>query len=702
MDLDKIQEISEKAVSYFRNRRYIVGDVYLNRDTQVSRSEARLLDAVDFSASDLNPITSLASVAYDLSQAEQQFNALKTWITETLEDKAQTELTPALMPILCHIYLDCLRILPKQDCINFFMQSSVNLITEEWYPYVEQLLNIPSANDFSSHPLVKAFRESKFKLKLINETLVILRKFLISKDLYIIIAILQRWFEFEDDEEEEESDEDNSESNRNEEEGADSSEDESPLRTVPPQYAKQLEELMKEITAKRLQSTPPPPLLLYTAFRTEGIVCGRLSESHCLAATGDKRSEVRIWGIGENRMNPKFHDSYFQSVPLGEIDSDTDSECSGEAFDLTSDELQDLAESQFSSCAPSTSRAQEDTTQVIVDKPVIEEKCGKEESNDSGSEESSDAEREFIFASLGSSSKTSPTANPKIDIEEQRQTISPPSGYTNDQESVYNVETGDTIGFNSVQQMWPLHGHSDAVYDVAFVPNNDYLLSVSFDTTMRLWNLSDFSCPVVYRGHSSPVWSVAVSSLANYVATASSDKTAKLWCLDRTYPVRVMAGHLQAVTCVAFHPNGTYMATGSPDRTVRLWSITDGSMVRCMGGITDMGSVETLAFSPNGQYVASAGEDQCVWIWDLASGNYILKLTGHTCRIVAIDWSNDGSTVSAASLDGTILLWAIDNKEACSGNVQPKKYETGCAYLLSLEYSRNNGLLAFGLKEKVS
>lgn len=67
-----------------------------------------------------------------------------------------------------------------------------------------------------------------------------------------------------------------------------------------------------------------------------------------------------------------------------------------------------------------------------------------------------------------------------------------------------------------------------------------------------------------------------------------------------------------------------------------------------------------------------------MWLWDLASANYILKLTGHTCRIVSVDWSIDGSTVSAASLDGTILLWALDNKDAW--------YEFYCFKLFSFFY----------------
>ncbi|KAL1123310.1 hypothetical protein AAG570_002396 [Ranatra chinensis] len=339
-----------------------------------------------------------------------------------------------------------------------------------------------------------------------------------------------------------------------------------------------MEQLVTEINKMRSQPTPPPPLLLYTAHKTEGIVCGRVSADGRLAATGDQNSEVRVWGLCETRLSPQLHPDYFADARISAY------------------------------------------TETLKDSQQQKEK-----------------------------------------------------------------------------QWWSLRGHCDTVYDVVFLSDCEYLISVSFDTTMRLWRMNDFSCAAVYRGHSSPVWGCAVSPVHNLVATASSDKTARIWSLDRTYPLRIMAGHLQDVLCVAFHPNGSYIATGSVDRTVRLWSVTDGSLVRVFGGHPEQGSVETVAFSPNGQYAASAGSDKYVWLWDLAGGSLVYQLAGHTSRIVSIDWSHDGSTVSACSFDGTVLLWSLDCDMACVGGTKPKKYITKCSTLLSLQYSTKNALVGVGL-----
>ncbi|XP_014293980.2 TAF5-like RNA polymerase II p300/CBP-associated factor-associated factor 65 kDa subunit 5L [Halyomorpha halys] len=577
MELYEPDPLTDKLLAYFRRRRYIDGDVILKPDLNITPEENILLSNIEKDTSRPNVVTFSTAVT-DIGLAEQQFNLFKNWIAELSEEQCQNELSPVLMPLLFHLYLDSLRSTPRPSSLKFLKRLSSSIVTEEWSQLYEQLVSLHSSLDISNQPLVKLFRESKYEVNVSSRSIALLRKFLSSKTLHILIPSFQTWFEFtvstEDILSSEEEMPTSGMSGNCDEEEIDEHDDEE-YTTV---TDKDMVDLMNEINNKRLQPTPPPPLLLYTAHKTEGIVCGRVSGECKLAATGDQKSEVRVWGLGDTKLTPQLHPSYFSSVPLA-------------AF-----------------------------TEPINDSKLQNEK-----------------------------------------------------------------------------QMWSLRGHSDTVYDVAFLSDSEYLISVSFDSTMRLWKLSDYSCAAVYRGHSSPVWGVAVSPIANYVATASHDKTARLWSLDRTFPLRIMAGHHQDVTCVAFHPNGSYLATGSPDRTLRLWSVTDGSLVRVLGCQPGQGAVGTVAFSPNGQYVASAGDDRYVWLWDLARGSLIQQLAGHTSRVISVDWSHDGSTVSASGFDGTVLLWSLDNQNACDGEIEPKKYVTQCSTLLSLQYSTKNALVAVGL-----
>lgn len=227
-------------------------------------------------------------------------------------------------------------------------------------------------------------------------------------------------------------------------------------------------------------------------------------------------------------------------------------------------------------------------------------------------------------------------------------------------------------------ELFALRGHRGPVLDTAYTHDSTHLLSVSEDTTMRLWNLESGQAVALYRGHNYPVWCVAVAPLTMYVATGSYDSTVKIWATDCTYPLRTMAGHTQAVDCVAFHPNGTYVASGSCDRTVRLWQITDGDAARIL--LHHKSAISAVAFAPNGKYLASGSDDGAVVVWDLAGGRVMAELsTGnqagngnteispHVDSIVGLCWSADSALLVSASSDGCVRTSHLGQTHAGDG-----------------------------------
>ena len=77
-----------------------------------------------------------------------------------------------------------------------------------------------------------------------------------------------------------------------------------------------------------------------------------------------------------------------------------------------------------------------------------------------------------------------------------------------------------------------LEGHSNWVSSVAFSLDGTTLASVSWDKTIKLWNLQTQTAIATLTGHSYGVSSVAFSPDGKTLATASSDNTIKLWNFD--------------------------------------------------------------------------------------------------------------------------------------------------------------------------
>ena len=132
----------------------------------------------------------------------------------------------------------------------------------------------------------------------------------------------------------------------------------------------------------------------------------------------------------------------------------------------------------------------------------------------------------------------------------------------------------------SRHRKFSLYGHTESIFSISISSNNDNIISGSYDTTIRLWNLHTKTCIAIFKGHFSPILSVKFSPLSHYFASGGCDKTARLWSINSNGPLRIFIGHLSDVEIVKFHPNSLYLITSSNDKTIRLWSIKSGDCVR--------------------------------------------------------------------------------------------------------------------------
>ncbi|WP_017720965.1 nSTAND1 domain-containing NTPase [Kamptonema formosum] len=114
-------------------------------------------------------------------------------------------------------------------------------------------------------------------------------------------------------------------------------------------------------------------------------------------------------------------------------------------------------------------------------------------------------------------------------------------------------------------------GHEDYVYSVAFSPDGQYIVSGSWDKTVRLWNLKGEPVGRPFRGHQGTVYSVAFSPDGQFIVSGRWDKTVRLWNRKGEPVGQPFQGHQSWVSSVAFSPDGQYIVSGSSDKTVRLW-----------------------------------------------------------------------------------------------------------------------------------
>lgn len=88
-----------------------------------------------------------------------------------------------------------------------------------------------------------------------------------------------------------------------------------------------------------------------------------------------------------------------------------------------------------------------------------------------------------------------------------------------------------------------LRGHRDQITGIRFLPpsdspstsagsSNDFLISTSKDTLLKLWDLSTQHCVQTIVAHHSEVWSMDFSLEQNLIFTGSGDGDLKAWKID--------------------------------------------------------------------------------------------------------------------------------------------------------------------------
>ena len=250
-----------------------------------------------------------------------------------------------------------------------------------------------------------------------------------------------------------------------------------------------------------------------------------------------------------------------------------------------------------------------------------------------------------------------------------------------------------------------LYGHQSTIYSLSISPDNEYLISGSYDGTIRLWNLHTKTCFSVYKGHFCPVLCVKFSPISHYFASGGCDKTARLWSINTKGSLRIFLGHLSDVELVEFHPNGLYLLTSANDKMVRMWVIKTGECCRIFMNYSLVSSyVDCMCFSHNGKLLA-VGVDKGMIIYDLMKkGEPICAVNNLTEKsLTSISFDNDDNVIVCCTQDYKVNFYDIESVlKNSKNNINDKKAELIYSYvtkkttILQVKFTNNNLLLLAG------
>jgi WD40 repeat protein len=215
--------------------------------------------------------------------------------------------------------------------------------------------------------------------------------------------------------------------------------------------------------------------------------------------------------------------------------------------------------------------------------------------------------------------------------------------------------TGRVVDLKT-KTMITLKGHTGAV-DCIIECEDRYVLTCSYDTTIRLWNRLTGECIRTYSGHSNWVNCILYDKKTKRVISASGDGTIIVWNVETGEQIGVMKGHSNWVRSLAF-VNATTIVSGSSDKTVKMWDITTMKEIKTMS--SHAGFVMSVAVTPDGQFVVSGSVDKTVKVWSIATGECITTLSHHSNQVNKVAVSPDGRFIASGGDDKMFHLLSVN------------------------------------------
>jgi WD40 repeat protein/serine/threonine protein kinase len=261
----------------------------------------------------------------------------------------------------------------------------------------------------------------------------------------------------------------------------------------------------------------------------------------------------------------------------------------------------------------------------------------------------------------------------------------------------------------------PFVGHNDRITNVSISLDGRWMVSTSYDNTIRIWDLNaevptvnprvlsgaepgetmvlaitaDSRWVVATTSDWLRMWDIsaedpastqralpglpglckciAVSADGRLVAAGSND-SALVWDLkaqDATSP-RILAGHQKTITSIAISPDNRSVVTGSDDGTARIWELGNADAIASPRVLTGHDApVAIVLFSPDGRRVATGGWDKAVRLWEFAAKADAkpLVLRGQAAIVTCMAISPDGRWAITGSWDNTAWLWDLESDD---------------------------------------
>lgn len=197
--------------------------------------------------------------------------------------------------------------------------------------------------------------------------------------------------------------------------------------------------------------------------------------------------------------------------------------------------------------------------------------------------------------------------------------------------------TIDTWNMKTGKQEHSLNYHADNISSMAFI-GQQQLVTGSYDGTVTIWEVTGGPQEPI-ETQLNPTRILKFSIDGRFLVSISRDETIKLWDPATEEVQTIYPGYKSKILSVAVSSDGQLLATSLVDETIKIWNITTNSLQRNL--ITLPGSNDSIfwiwvaAFSPDNRLLVSISRPSTIYLWNVVTGaqEYAVTLDGKLTEV---------------------------------------------------------------------
>ncbi|XP_037021434.2 F-box and WD repeat domain containing protein 10B [Artibeus jamaicensis] len=184
------------------------------------------------------------------------------------------------------------------------------------------------------------------------------------------------------------------------------------------------------------------------------------------------------------------------------------------------------------------------------------------------------------------------------------------------------------------------------------------LVAVSSNRKIQLLDILQVKeVPIAFRGHAGSVRALFLCEQENFLLSGSYDLSIRYWDLKSGACVRIFNGHQGTVTCMDLYKNR--LVSGARDCQVKEWDVETG---KCLKTFKHKDPI--LATRINDTYIVSSCERGIIKVWHIAMAQLVKTLSGHEGAVKCLCF--DEWHLLSGSADGLVMAWSMVGKyERC-------------------------------------